>query len=74
MFETVGKWIVIIRFLLIFMGFIIYAIGKIPGLEKIPGTIRIQWGGGTFIFPILLSILLSIVLTLLINIISRLFK
>jgi len=74
MFETIGKWVVIVGFLLIIVGFIIYAIGKIPGLEKMPGTIRIQWGGGTFIFPIFFSILLSLVLTLLLNIIFRLFK
>lgn len=74
MVETIGKWIVIIGFLLIIVGIIMYAIGKIPGVEKIPGTIRIQWGGGTFTFPILLSILLSIVLTLLLNIIIRIFK
>ena len=74
MFETIGKWIVIAGFLLIIVGLIIYVIGKIPGLEKIPGTIRIEWGGSTFIFPIFFSILLSIILTLLLNFIIRFFK
>jgi hypothetical protein len=71
-FDRVGLWLVIGGVGLIVLGGIIWLVGRVfPNLSQFPGTIRIQSGGFTCVFPLLASILLSIVLTILLNVISR---
>ena len=49
---------------LILIGFLILALGKIPGLGKLPGDILIKKENFTFYFPLATSILVSIILSL----------
>jgi hypothetical protein len=44
---------------------VLLAVGRIPGIGRLPGDITIQRGNWTFYFPIATSIVLSVLLTLL---------
>lgn len=53
-------------------GGLLWLISKVPGLEKLPGTIKITGSGFTCLIPLLASIILSLVLTVVLNLIVRL--
>ena len=57
--------------LLVVMGMLLLAAGKIPGLGRLPGDIVFRRGSSSFYFPLATSLLLSLVLTLLFNFFSR---
>lgn len=44
---------------------------NVPWLGKLPGDIRIQRPGFTFVFPLTTCLLISVVLTLLANLLAR---
>jgi hypothetical protein len=70
--ERIGLWLVIGGVALAVMGGIFWLLARVfPNLGQFPGTIRIQSGGFTCVFPLLASILISILLTVLLNVISR---
>ncbi len=54
------------------LGGLLWLLARIPGLERFPGTIRIERPGFTCVFPLLASILLSVLLTIVLNIVVRL--
>ena len=66
-----GRWLVILGVVLAVVGGILWLVGRIPGIQNLPGTIKIQGSGFTCIFPLLGSILLSILLTIVLNLIAR---
>lgn len=72
--EIVARWLFFAGIGIMILGVIIWLISRIPGMENLPGTIKIQIGGFTCVFPLLLSIILSVVLTLGLNIILRMLK
>ena len=73
--ETVGRWLFIVGTVLVVMGGLIWLLARIfPGINQFPGTIRVQAGGITCLFPVLASIILSIVLTVVLNLILRAFN
>ncbi|MGD0005194.1 MAG: DUF2905 domain-containing protein [Anaerolineaceae bacterium] len=72
--EVIGRWVVIIGIVLVVVGGLIWLLSKIPGLNQLPGTLKIELGSFTCIFPILASIVLSILLTVALNVIARLMK
>jgi hypothetical protein len=70
--ETVGRWLVVGGVALVVVGGIVWLAARLfPNLSQFPGTLRIQGGGITCIFPILASIIFSIVLTILLNLLAR---
>jgi hypothetical protein len=69
--ESLGKWLLVLGFVIIVVGGALWGIGKLFGWEKFPGTLRIQSGNATCLFPILGSILLSILLTIALNLLAR---
>jgi hypothetical protein len=71
---VLGRWLVIIGGVIAVAGGILWLLGKIPGINNFPGTIKIQGSGFTCVFPILASILLSILLTVILNLIARFLK
>ena len=73
-FDVIGRWLVILGVVLIFLGGSIWLASRFPGLRDFPGTIHLNLGGVTFIFPLLASIVLSVVLTLILNVIGRIIK
>ena len=69
--EVVGRWLVIAGLFIALVGGALWLLARIPGVEQIPGTLRIQWRGFTCVFPILASIVISLVLTLALNLLAR---
>jgi hypothetical protein len=69
--EVIGRWLVVFGILVAVTGGILWLLGRIPGIQGIPGTIKIEKSGITCLIPLLASILLSVVLTVLINVIIR---
>jgi Protein of unknown function (DUF2905) len=70
--EVVARWVMFFGIGLLIAGALLWAISKIPGIEKFPtGMFTFQVGNVTCFFPILLSIVLSILLTIMLNIIVK---
>ena len=63
--QDIGKFIVILGFVLVAIGAFIWKTGGLGGLGKLPGDIFIQKGDSSFHFPIVTCIVVSIVMTLL---------
>lgn len=70
----IARWVFFAGLGLIAFAGILWLISRIPGIENFPGTIKIQSGGLTCVFPLLLSIILSVLLTIGLNIIIRMLK
>ncbi len=70
--SILARWLVITGLGLVALGGLLWLVSRIPGLENLPGTIRIEGKGFTCIFPLLVSIVLSLLLTIALNIIGRL--
>jgi hypothetical protein len=70
--ETIGKVVVGIGAALVVVGGIVWLLGKVPFVGRLPGDIRIERPGFSCFVPLASSILLSIVLTILLNVIGRL--
>jgi hypothetical protein len=71
-FETIGKVVAGIGAALVVVGGIVWLLGKVPFVGRLPGDIRIERPGFSCFVPVASSILLSIVLTILLNVIGRL--
>ncbi len=69
--ELIGRWVFIFGISLAVVGGILWLLGKIPGLQELPGTIKIETSGMTCLIPLLASIVLSLVLTVVVNILIR---
>lgn len=70
--ETLGRWLAIIGIVLALTGGLIWLAGRLLGRTELPGTLRIDFPGGSCFIPILGSILLSVLLTIVLNVIVRL--
>lgn len=71
-FEVIGRWLMLLGIGLVVIGAIFWLMGRLPALQNLPGTIKIERDGFTCIFPLAASILLSVLLTVVLNIIARL--
>ena len=65
--EEIGKTMILFGAMFLIVGVVIFLIGKVPGLGRLPGDIVIQGENFSCLFPIATSILLSIVLTILVQ-------
>ena len=63
--DSLGKTLVYLGILLIFVGILVWGFGRIPLLGRLPGDIYIGRGNTSFYFPLATCILLSIVVSLL---------
>ncbi len=70
--ESLGKILVAGGLTLAVVGGLLWLVARIPGLERLPGTLRVERPGFTCVVPILASIILSIVLTIVLNVVARL--
>ena len=66
-----AKYIIFCGVLLIIVGFIFLAIGKIPGVGKLPGDIILKKENLTFYMPMATCLLISVVLSLIFMLISN---
>jgi len=58
-----GKSIITIGIVLVFVGILMTMVGKIPGIGKLPGDVFIKKENFSFYFPITTCILISIILS-----------
>ncbi len=70
-FEMIGRWLVAGGIVIAVLGGIVWALGRFAGLNRLPGTLRIEGSGFTCVIPILASIVLSLVLTVALNLLAR---
>jgi len=68
--ELAGKALVIGGLTMAAVGGVLWLLSRIPGLERLPGTLRIERSGFSCAAPILLSIVLSLLLTIALNVIA----
>jgi hypothetical protein len=67
----IGRLLVFVGLGLAALGGVIWLVSKIPGIQELPGTIKIEGSGVTCIIPLLASVVLSILLTIILNLIAR---
>mgnify|MGYP006306018295 FL=1 len=70
--EWAGRMLLIAGIAVAAVGGILILLARIPGLDELPGTIRIERPGFSCVFPLLASIILSILLTIILNVVARL--
>jgi hypothetical protein len=70
---TIGKYLIAIGLLILFVGVLVVIAGRFPGLRigRLPGDIYIERDGWRFYFPLMTSIIISIILSLLLWFFSR---
>ena len=70
--ELVGKGLLVLGIGIAILGGLLWVLGKLfPNLSQFPGTIKIETGGLTCVFPLLAMILISVVLTVILNLAAR---
>jgi hypothetical protein len=69
--SNIGRFLILIGFVLIIFGLVISFAGKISWLGKLPGDIYVQRKNFTFYFPLATSILISIILSLILWLLNR---
>lgn len=71
MLEGFGKTLIYIGVVLIIVGIVFSASGKIPWLGNLPGDIYIQRGRFAFYFPLATCLLISVIITLVLYLFRR---
>ncbi|MCX7707567.1 MAG: DUF2905 domain-containing protein [Anaerolineae bacterium] len=71
MLEGLGRLLIYLGGGLLILGLLLVAIGKLPGLGRLPGDIVIQRENLTVYIPLGTMLLVSLVLTLVLNLLSR---
>jgi hypothetical protein len=66
-----GKFLIIIGFLIVLAGVILHYWPKLPFLGKLPGDVVIDRGNFKMYFPITTSIVVSILISLILLLINR---
>jgi hypothetical protein len=72
--SEMGKWLVLAGVGLALLGGLIWLLGRVPFLGRLPGDINIQVGNISCFAPIVTMILLSVILTIVLNVLLRLFQ
>lgn len=72
--EAAGKFLILGGVVMVVVGGLVWLLARIPGLDRMPGTVRIERPGFTCVFPLLASVILSILLTVVLNLIIRLLQ
>jgi hypothetical protein len=72
--SEMGKWLVLAGMGLALLGGLIWLLGRVPFLGRLPGDINIQVGNISCFAPIVTMILLSVILTIVLNVLLRLFQ
>jgi len=70
--SDLGKWLLGAGLVLVLAGGVLWLLGRVPGLGRLPGDITLQWGNVGCFVPIATMLLLSLLLTVVLNIVVRL--
>lgn len=72
MSSEIGKWLILIGFLILIAGIIFILFGdKLNWLGNLPGDIRIERDNFTFYFPVSTMIVISILLSIIFTVAAR---
>lgn len=71
---STARFLIGLGVLLILAGAVLLAVGKIPGLGRLPGDLAIERGGVRFFFPIVTMLVVSVVLTVIANLFLRFWR
>ena len=71
MAPLIGRYLIIVGFLIIIAGVIIMFFTRIPYIGRLPGDIYIRRDKFTFYFPLATSIIVSVILSLIFYLIGR---
>jgi hypothetical protein len=66
-----GKAILVVGLLLVGLGALLWLLGQIPGVGRLPSDIYIKRGNFIFYFPLATCILISIIISLLLALFRR---
>jgi hypothetical protein len=70
-FDGIGKTLLILGLVLVFLGGVLILLPKIPWIGKLPGDLFFKGEKVSFYFPITTCIIVSILLTLLFRLFRR---
>jgi Protein of unknown function (DUF2905) len=71
MFDSIARMLIILGVVLALVGGLLFLVGKIPFLGRLPGDIVLRREHWSLYFPLTTSILISLVLTLLFSLFGR---
>ena len=71
MFDSMARMLIILGVVLALVGGLLFLVGKIPFLGRLPGDIVLRREHWSLYFPLTTSILISLVLTLLFSLFGR---
>lgn len=66
-----AKTLIFFGAVLVLLGILAAAFGRVPGIGKLPGDLYLRKGNFTFYFPLTTCLLLSLLLTLVFTIFGR---
>jgi hypothetical protein len=66
-----GKGLILLGLLLIGAGVLLWALGRVPYLGRLPGDIYIRRGNTSFYFPLATCIILSLVVSVILALMRR---
>ena len=66
-----GKGLVLLGLLLMATGALLWALGRVPYLGKLPGDMYIRRGNASFYFPLATCIILSLVVSAIVTLMRR---
>ncbi|MCS6801729.1 MAG: DUF2905 domain-containing protein [Chloroflexota bacterium] len=70
--HELGRMLAVLGGGLLLLGLVLMAIGRLPGVGRLPGDIIIEREGFTCVVPLATMILVSLLLTLILNVFARL--
>jgi len=66
-----GKVLILLGVLLVGAGILLWALGRVPYLGRLPGDIYIRRGNASFYFPLITCIILSLVVSVILTLMRR---
>ena len=66
-----AKVLIVLGLLLVGAGILLWALGRVPFLGRLPGDIYIRRGNASFYFPLVTCIILSLVVSVILTLMRR---
>ena len=66
-----GKGLVLLGLLLVAAGALLWTLGRIPYLGRLPGDVYIRRGNASFYFPLATCIILSLIVSAIVTLMRR---
>ena len=68
---SLGKGLVLLGLLLMAAGALLWVLGRVPYLGRLPGDIYVRRGNASFYFPLATCIILSVVVSVILSLMRR---